>query len=150
MGYSFGVMLEPLMEEFHVGAGSVSFVGKFIETEGNISFHISYHTIQYILPFLMIYDNPSHQGVFWTVSSCSLLPSRLDWSTSERCWPQLTLQTFSRFGTRVTCITGAIVSSISIFLSSYSTSLSVLLISYGVFGGEQKMFQRLTSSIIWS
>ena len=28
LGYSFGVMLEPLMNEFHVGAGSVSFVGK--------------------------------------------------------------------------------------------------------------------------
>ena len=29
LGYTFGVMLEPLMSEFHVGAGSVSFVGKY-------------------------------------------------------------------------------------------------------------------------
>ena len=41
----------------------------------------------------------------------------------------------NRLGTRVTCITGAVISSISIFLSSYSTSLSLLLLSYGVFGG---------------
>ena len=44
----------------------------------------------------------------------------------------------SRFGTRVTCIAGALLSSISIFCSSYSSSLSALLISYGVFGGEAR------------
>ena len=30
MGYSFGVMLEPLMHEFHVGAGHVAFVGSIL------------------------------------------------------------------------------------------------------------------------
>ena len=30
MGYSFGVMLEPLMHEFHVGAGQVAFVGSIL------------------------------------------------------------------------------------------------------------------------
>ena len=30
MGYSFGVMLQPLMHEFHVGAGEVSFVGSIL------------------------------------------------------------------------------------------------------------------------
>lgn len=30
MGYSFGVMLQPLMHEFHVGAGQVAFVGSIL------------------------------------------------------------------------------------------------------------------------
>ena len=30
MGYSFGVMLQPLMHEFHVGAGHVAFVGSIL------------------------------------------------------------------------------------------------------------------------
>ena len=30
MGYSFGVMLQPLMHKFHVGAGEVSFVGSIL------------------------------------------------------------------------------------------------------------------------
>ena len=30
MGYSFGVMLQPLMHEFHVGAGEISFVGSIL------------------------------------------------------------------------------------------------------------------------
>ena len=30
MGYSFGVMLQPLMYEFHVGAGEISFVGSIL------------------------------------------------------------------------------------------------------------------------
>ena len=30
MGYSFGVMLHPLMHEFHVGAGEVFFVGSIL------------------------------------------------------------------------------------------------------------------------
>lgn len=30
MGYSFGVMLQPLMHEFNVGAGEVSFVGSIL------------------------------------------------------------------------------------------------------------------------
>ena len=37
MGYSFGVMLEPLMTEFKVGAGSVSFVGNFVGLNTTIS-----------------------------------------------------------------------------------------------------------------
>ena len=30
MGYSFGVLLPPMMEEFQAGAGSVSFVGSIL------------------------------------------------------------------------------------------------------------------------
>ena len=50
----------------------------------------------------------------------------------------LRLEIISRYGTRVTCIAGAVISSISIFCSSYATSLSALLVSYGVFGGDSE------------
>ena len=40
-----------------------------------------------------------------------------------------------RFGSRITCIAGSLVSAVSIFASSYSTSLTMLLITYGVLGG---------------
>ena len=42
---------------------------------------------------------------------------------------------YRRFGSRITCIAGSLVSAVSIFASSYSTSLTMLLVTYGVLGG---------------
>lgn len=41
----------------------------------------------------------------------------------------------NKLGTRITCIAGSLVSSLAIFASSYSSSLLLLVISYGVAGG---------------
>ena len=60
---------------------------------------------------------------------------QVGWEIKQRKYLKIII---SRFGTRVTCVTGALVSSVAIFCSSYSSSLSVLLISYGVFGGEAR------------
>ena len=40
-----------------------------------------------------------------------------------------------RFGSRITCLVGSLISSVAIFASSYSSSLSMLLLTYGVMGG---------------
>ena len=42
---------------------------------------------------------------------------------------------FFRFGSRITCLAGSLISSVAIFSSSYSTSLTMLLLTYGVLGG---------------
>ena len=41
----------------------------------------------------------------------------------------------SRFGSRITCVAGSLVSAVSIFASSYSSSFIALLLTYGVVGG---------------
>ena len=41
----------------------------------------------------------------------------------------------NKFGPRKTCIAGAIVSAVSIFLSTFSPNVYLLMISYGVLGG---------------
>lgn len=86
MGYSFGVLLEPLKQEFKTGAGSVAFVGS-------------------ILAGVIMLTAP--------VAAVSI----------------------NRFGTRITCITGSIISATAMLSSSYSSSLTILLVSYGIFGG---------------
>ena len=40
-----------------------------------------------------------------------------------------------RFGSRITCLVGSLISSVAIFASSYSSSLMMLLLTYGVMGG---------------
>ena len=42
---------------------------------------------------------------------------------------------YYRFGSRITCVVGSLISSVAVFLSSYSTSLTLLLLTYGVLGG---------------
>ena len=42
---------------------------------------------------------------------------------------------FFRFGSRITCLVGSLISSVAIFASSYSSSLTMLLLTYGVMGG---------------
>ena len=105
MGYSFGVMLQPLMAEFQVrdwsgeggratlscdwlqvGAGQVSFVGSLLN------------------------------GVVMLSAPAAAA-------------------SINRLGPRVTCVAGSLVSSLAILLSSYATSLAALLLSYGVLGG---------------
>ena len=41
----------------------------------------------------------------------------------------------SRFGSRITCVAGSLVSAVSIFASSYSSSFTAILLTYGVVGG---------------
>ena len=56
MGYSFGVMLEPLMREFHVGAGEVAFVGSILNGVVMLSAPIAAACINryfiFVLPYL--------------------------------------------------------------------------------------------------
>ena len=40
-----------------------------------------------------------------------------------------------RFGTRITCVIGSFISSAAMLTSSYSSSLTILMITYGIFGG---------------
>ena len=42
---------------------------------------------------------------------------------------------FFRFGSRITCLVGSLISSVAIFASSYSSSLTMLLLTHGVMGG---------------
>eukprot|EP00092_Neocalanus_flemingeri_P021648 GFUD01023481.1.p1 GENE.GFUD01023481.1~~GFUD01023481.1.p1 ORF type:complete len:462 (+),score=95.14 GFUD01023481.1:81-1388(+) len=86
MGYSFGVLLEPMKEEFKTGAGSVSFVGSILA------------------------------GVIMLTAP-------------------IAAAAINRFGTRITCIVGSFISAAAMLSSSYSTNLTTLLISYGIFGG---------------
>ena len=41
----------------------------------------------------------------------------------------------NRLGARVTCITGAVVSAVAIFVSTYSVNVYMLMVFYGVLGG---------------
>ena len=40
-----------------------------------------------------------------------------------------------RFGSRITCIVGSLISSTAMFASSYSNSFESLLVTYGLLGG---------------
>jgi len=86
LGYSFGVLLEPIQREFQAGSGSASFVGS-------------------ILAGVILLTGP------------------------------LAAAAINRVGTRVTCMAGALLSSTSILLSSFSPSLLALILIYGVMGG---------------
>jgi len=86
LGYSFGVLLEPIQREFKAGSGSASFVGS-------------------ILAGVILLTGPiAAFGV-------------------------------NRFGTRATCMTGSVIAGFAIFSSSFSPTLFVLILTYGVLGG---------------
>jgi len=86
IGYSFGVLLQPINAEFQSGIAYVAFVGS-------------------ILAGVILLTGP------------------------------IAAAAINRFGTRVTCITGSLVSSIAILASSYATNLETLFVTYGVLGG---------------
>merc|ERR1719318_1525606 len=86
MGYSFGVLLEPMRVEFDSGVGKAAFVGS-------------------ILTGVILLSAP--------VASALV----------------------NRFGTRITCIIGSFISSAAMLTSSYSSSLTILMVTYGIFGG---------------
>jgi len=86
IGYSFGVMLQPINAEFKSGIAYVAFVGS-------------------ILAGVILLTGP------------------------------LAAIAINRFGTRLTCITGSLISSIAILASSYATNLETLVVTYGVLGG---------------
>jgi len=86
IGYSFGVMLQPLAKEFGSGTAAMSFVGSLL-----------------MGGYLLI----------GPIAAASV----------------------NRYGTRCTCITGSLISSVAIFLSSFSGSVACLVITYGIFGG---------------
>jgi len=86
IGYSFGILLEPLMSHYGEGKGMIAMVGSILA------------------------------GAIMLVGPIS--------STLV-----------NKFGPRMTCIAGAIVSAASIFISTFSPNVYVLMISYGVLGG---------------
>jgi len=86
IGYSFGILLAPLMLHYGEGKGKIAMVGSILA------------------------------GAIMLVGPIS--------STAV-----------NKFGPRKTCIAGAIVSAVAIFLSTFSPNVYLLMISYGVFGG---------------
>jgi len=86
IGYSFGILLNPLMEHYGVGKGLMSLVGS-------------------ILTGVILLTGPL----------ASLLVNKL--------------------GARMTCIIGAIVSALAIFISTFSVNVYMLMVFYGVLGG---------------
>jgi len=86
IGYSFGILLEPLMEHYKAGKGIISMVGSILA------------------------------GVIMLVGPIS---SYL----------------VGKYGPRKTCIAGALVSAVSIFISTYSVNVYMLMVFYGVLGG---------------
>jgi len=86
IGYSFGILLEPLMKYYDKGKGEIAMVGSILAG------------------FIMLVGPISSSLV-------------------------------NKFGPRVTCIIGALVSSLSIFVSTFSPNIYMLMISYGVLGG---------------
>lgn len=86
IGYSFGILLDPLMTHYGEGKGMISMVGSILA------------------------------GAIMLVGPIS--------STLV-----------NMFGPRKTCIAGAIVSAVFIFLSTFSPNVYLLMVSYGVLGG---------------
>lgn len=86
IGYSFGILLEPLMAYFGVGKGVMSMVGSVLA------------------------------GVILLVGP-------------------IAATLVSKFGTRAVCMSGAVISSLAVFMSSYSPNVGVLMLLYGVLGG---------------
>eukprot|EP00092_Neocalanus_flemingeri_P040553 GFUD01044159.1.p1 GENE.GFUD01044159.1~~GFUD01044159.1.p1 ORF type:complete len:530 (-),score=120.76 GFUD01044159.1:144-1733(-) len=86
IGYSFGILLAPLMVHYGEGKGTIAMVGSILT------------------------------GAIMLVGP---LASAL----------------VNKYGPRKTCIAGALVSSLSIFLSTFSPNVYLLMISYGVLGG---------------
>jgi len=86
IGYSFGILLEPLMSHYGQGKGMIAMVGSILA------------------------------GAIMLVGPIS--------STLV-----------NKFGPRKTCIAGAIISALSIFISTFSPNVYCLMISYGVLGG---------------
>jgi len=86
IGYSFGILLEPLMKHYDVGKGTMSLVGSILA------------------------------GVIMLVGPIASL-----------C--------VNKIGARLTCIAGAIVSGVAIFISTFSVNVYMLMAFYGVLGG---------------
>jgi len=86
IGYSFGILLEPLMTHYGVGKGVMSMVGSVLA------------------------------GVILLVGPIAA-----------------TLVT--KFGTRIVCMSGAVIAAVAVFVSTYSPNVPVLMLLYGVIGG---------------
>jgi len=86
IGYSFGILLNPLMKHYGEGRGTIAMVGSILTG-----------AIMLIGPVASMLVN--------------------------------------RYGARTTCIAGSLVSAISIFLSTFSPNVYLLMISYGLLGG---------------
>jgi len=87
IGYSFGILLEPLQEYYKgTGKGTISMVGSILTG------------------FIMLVGPISSSLV-------------------------------NKFGARLTCIAGALISAISIFISTFSPNVYLLMVSYGMLGG---------------
>jgi len=86
IGYSFGILLKPLMSYYQASKGEIAMVGSILAG------------------FIMLVGPISSSLV-------------------------------NKFGPRKTCIAGALVSSLAIFISTFSPNVYMLMISYGVCGG---------------
>lgn len=86
IGYSFGILLKPLMAHYGEGKGMISMVGSILA------------------------------GVIMLVGPISSV-------------------LVGKFGPRKTCIAGAVVSALAIFISTYSVNVPMLMVFYGVLGG---------------
>jgi len=86
IGYSFGILLKPLMKHYGEGTGMISMVGSILA------------------------------GAIMLVGPISSI-------------------LVGKFGPRKTCIAGAVVSALSIFISTYSVNVPMLMVFYGMLGG---------------
>ena len=86
IGYSFGILLVPLMNHYNAGKGTISMVGSILA------------------------------GVIMLVGPISSI-------------------LVNKLGPRLTCISGAVVSAVAIFVSTFSVNVYMLMAFYGVFGG---------------
>jgi len=86
IGYSFGILLNPIMEHYGEGKGPISLVGSILAG-----------TIMLVGPIASFFVN--------------------------------------MFGARIVCIAGAFISSLAIFVSTFSPNVPFLAVSYGVIGG---------------
>jgi len=86
IGYSFGILLVPLMKHYNEGKGTISMVGSILAG-----------VIMLVGPIASILVN--------------------------------------KFGPRITCIAGAIISGLAIFISTFSVNVYMMMVFYGVMAG---------------
>ena len=103
IGYSFGILLEPLMKHYNEGKGMISMV--------SIEDYEVFSVLTWLLQVGSILA-----GVIMLVGPISSV-------------------LVGKFGPRKTCIVGAVVSALSIFISTYSVNVYMLMVFYGVLGG---------------
>lgn len=110
IAYTFGVFLNEFVDDFNEGPGKVAWVGSLLSgmylTAGENHTKSSQKSIHYLIYFLY---SPSQGPVVSALAN--------------------------KFGCRAVCIAGAVLASAAFVLSTFSTSINMLMITYGVMGG---------------